>query len=159
MERDIRFKKIDAEEFDRLKRLFPGDEELWKKYRAECVNRLTNHEMDIFVIEAEGEMVGELTVNYVSDELQSETIPGRRVYLAAYRVEKARQGKGLGQRLLAYVLKEMEARGYTEFTIGVEEDNALAKHIYFKYGFVDPIDHGEGDEFDPSAYTLYLRSK
>ena len=56
-------------------------------------------------------------------------------------------------------LKAMEAEGYTEFTIGVEDDNEVAKHIYFKYGFADPIDHGDGDEFDPTAYTLYLRRK
>lgn len=74
-------------------------------------------------------------------------------------MEKEYRGKGLGQKLLDYVLKVMEARGYTEFTIGVEDDNEIAKHIYFKYGFVEPIDHGDGDEFDPSEYTLYLKTQ
>lgn len=159
MEQDIKFRMISQDEFDSLKKLFPGDEETWKKYRAKCRNLLVNREMDIFVIETGTGMIGELTVNYTSHELQTETIPGRRVYLAAYRLEKEYQGKGIGQKLFDYVLKVMQARGYTEFTIGVEEDNEVAKHIYFKYGFVEPIDHGYGDEFDPSEYTLYLKRK
>lgn len=158
MEQDIRFRKIRKEEFDCLKKLFPGDGELWKKYRAKCVGLLANHEMDTFVIETSTGVIGELTVNYTSHELQSETLPGRRVYLSAYRLERAHRGKGLGQKLLDYVLTDMQARGYTEFTIGVEEDNEIAKHIYFKYGFVVPIDYGDGDEFDPSKYTLYLKA-
>ncbi|MCM1179634.1 MAG: GNAT family N-acetyltransferase [Clostridium sp.] len=156
---DIQYRMIRKDEFDRLKKLFPDDEETWKKYRAECMRRLANREMDIFVIETGTGIIGEVTVHYVSHELQSETIPGRRVYLGAYRLEPTYRGRGLGQKLLDYVLKMMEARGYTEFTIGVEEDNEIAKHIYFKYGFVKPIDHGYGDEFDPSEYTLYLRER
>ncbi len=159
MEQGIRFRMLGEDEFDSLKKLFPGDEEIWKKYRAERMNLLANKEIDVFVIEAETGMIGEITVYYTSHELQTETIPGRRVYLSAYRLEEAYRGKGLGQKLLDYVLKVMEAKGYTEFTIGVEDDNEIAKHIYFKYGFVDPIDHGYGDEFDPSEYTIYLNAR
>lgn len=153
----IRFRMIKKEEFVKLKSLFPDDDAMWEKYKTMCIKRLSNGEMDIFVIECGKCFIGEVTVHYVSDELQSETIPGRRVYLGAYRLDEEYRGKGLGQEFLAHVLGVMEARGYTEFTIGVEDDNEVAKHIYFKYGFVDPIDHGEGDEFDPSEYTLYLR--
>ena len=42
--------------------------------------------------------------------------------------------------------------------IGIEEDNEVAKHIYFKFGFNKAIDKGHGDEFDPSEYTLYLKT-
>ena len=159
MEQNVRFKKIRKDEFDRLKRLFPSGEDTWKKYRGIRLGLLEDHKMDIFVAEAGADVIGELTVSYTSDELQSETVPGLRVYLSAYRVEAAHRGRGIGQKLLDYVLKAMEAEGYTEFTIGVEDDNEVAKHIYFKYGFADPIDHGDGDEFDPTAYTLYLRRK
>ena len=53
---------------------------------------------------------------------------------------------------------DLEKKGITEFTIGVEDDNEVAKYIYFKYGFTEEIDHGEGDEFDPTDYTLYMKS-
>ena len=53
--------------------------------------------------------------------------------------------------------ENLTSRGYTEFTIGVEDDIEIAKHIYFKLGFNEAIDKGHGDEFDPSEYTLYLK--
>lgn len=57
-----------------------------------------------------------------------------------------------------YTLTDLENRGITEFTIGVENDNEVAKHIYFKYGFTEEIDYGKGDVFDPTDYTLYMKS-
>ena len=33
----------------------------------------------------------------------------------------------------------------------------IAKHIYFKFGFIEEIGKGHGDEFDPTDYTLYLK--
>ena len=73
-------------------------------------------------------------------------------------MDEAHRGRGLGQRLLRFALTDLERRGYTQFTIGVEEDNKVAKHIYFKLGFTRAIDKGCGDELDPSDYTLYMRS-
>ena len=75
----------------------------------------------------------------------------------AFRLDKKFQGKGLGQKLIKYAITDLESKGYTEFTIGVEDDNEIAKHIYFKLGFNEEIDKGRGDEFDPTDYTLYLK--
>ena len=151
-------RKIRPDEFDKLHDLFPDDdEELWNKYRKIRLYDYENKESDTYVIEFQNEFIGEITVNYVSHDLPTEAIPNVRIYLEAYRLKKKYQGVGLGQRLLEYVLNDLESVGYTEFTIGVEEDNEIAKHIYFKYGFIEEIDKGYGDEFDPSDYTLYLR--
>ena len=57
-----------------------------------------------------------------------------------------------------YTLSDLENNGITEFTIGVEDDNEVAKHIYFKYGFTEKIDHGKGNVFDSTDYTLYMKS-
>lgn len=57
-----------------------------------------------------------------------------------------------------YTLSDLENKGISELTIGVEDDNEVAKHIYFKYGFTEEIDHGKGDAFDPTDYTLYMKS-
>ena len=40
------------------------------------------------------------------------------------------------QKAIDYLIE----RGYTEFTIGVENNNEIAKHIYFKNGFTEEID-------------------
>lgn len=152
------FRKITKDEFDRLHDLFPDNEQMWSKYRDMRLKEFEKKEIDVYVIEQDNAFIGELSINYVSHDLDSETIPNRRVYLQAFRLDKKCQGSGLGQKLIQFVLSDLESQGYTEFTIGVEDDNERAKHIYFKFGFTEAIDKGYGDEFDSSDYTLYLRS-
>lgn len=153
----MKFRKIKAEEFEKLKRMFPNKDDMWEKYKSKRLQQFENKEIDVFVIENNEEFIGEITVNYKSNELETETIPNIRVYLEAFRIAKKYQSEGLGQKLINYCINCLENIGYTEFTIGVEEDNEIAKHIYFKLGFTNAIDKGYGDEFDPSEYTLYLK--
>ena len=147
----MKFRKINIEEFDKLKRLFPGDDDLWKKYKKQRLEEFKKNQIDVFIIENENEFVGEITINYANHDLLTETIPNQRVYFEAFRVDRE------FQELMDYCINTLVNEGYTEFTIGVEEDNERAKHIYFKYGFTEAIDKGQGDEFDPSEYTLYLK--
>ena len=150
-------RKILKEEFIKLKDLFPGNEELWIKYKEQRLKQFDNKEIDIYVIQDGEKFIGELTVNYISHDLKAETIPNTRVYFEAFRTDKKYQSKGLGQKLIEYTINDLNEKGFKEFTIGVEEDNKKAKHIYFKYGFTKAIDYGKGDEFDPTDYTLYLK--
>ena len=152
------FRKIAKDEFDGLHGLFPDNEQMWLKYRNMRLKEFDNKEIDVYVIELYNSFIGELSINYISHNLTSETIPNQRVYLQAFRLDKKWQGFGLGQKLILFALSDLEQQGYTEFTIGVEDDNKIAKHIYFKFGFTEVIDRGYGDEFDPSDYTLYMRS-
>lgn len=152
------YRKIMKNEFDRLHDLFPDKEQMWLKYRDMRLKEFDNKEIDVYVIELNNTFIGELSINYVSHDLTSETIPNQRVYLQAFRIDKKCQGLGLGQKLIQFALSDLEQQGYTEFTIGVEDDNKRVKHIYFKFGFTEAIDRGYGDEFDPSDYTLYMKS-
>lgn len=154
----MEFRKIKVEEFEKLKELFPDNDEMWIKYKNKQIKQFENQEIDVFVIENNENFIGEITVNYKSNELESETIPNIRVYLEAFRVDKKYRGQGLGQKLINYCINYLNNIGYTEFTIGVEEDNEIAKHIYFKLGFNEAIDKGHGNEFDPCEYTLYLKN-
>ena len=157
VKRTINFRKIKKEEFDKLKSLFPGDEELWIKYKKKRMEQFKNQEIDVFVSTNGENSIGEITVNYKSHALETETIPNKRCYLEAFRIDKRYQGQGLGQRLINYCINCLTENGYTEFTIGVEDNNEIAKHIYFKLGFNKAIDRGHGDEFDSCEYTLYLK--
>ena len=150
-------RKILKEEFVKLKEMFPGNEELWIKYKDKRLKQLEDKEIDIYAIEEEEKFIGEITVNYISHDLLAETIPNIRVYFEAFRINRKYQGKGLGQKLIEYTINDLKEKGFKEMTIGVEEDNQKAKHIYFKYGFTQAMDYGKGDEFDPSEYTLYLK--
>lgn len=153
----MKFRKIKAEEFENLKRLFPDNEEMWIKYKKKRLQQFEKKEIDVFIIEDNESFIGEITVNYKNNELETETIPNIRVYLEAFRVDKQYQAQGLGQKLINYCIDFLTNIGYTQYTIGVEEDNEIAKHIYFKLGFTEAIDKGYGNEFDPSEYTLYMK--
>ncbi len=130
---------------------------MWIKYKKKRLEQFEQEEVDVFVIENDKNFIGEITVNYKSHQLETETIPNKRVYLEAFRVDKKYQKKGLGQKLINYCIEYLINIGYTEFTIGVENDNEIAKYIYFKLGVTNAIDEGYGYEFDPSEYTLYLK--
>lgn len=155
---DFTFRKLRKEEFDKLRHSFNDTDELWDKYKALRMKQYAENDVDTYIVELNNQVVGEVTINYSSHDLPTEAIPNQRVYVQAFRIEPSYQGYGLGQKLMNYTLSELENRGITEFTIGVEDDNEVAKHIYFKYGFTEEIDHGKGDEFDPTDYTLYMKT-
>ena len=155
---DFNFRKIKKEEFDKLRHSFNDTDELWNKYKEMRMKQYDENDVDTYIVELNDEVVGEVTVNYSSHDLPTEAIPNQRVYVQAFRIEPSYQGYGLGQKLMDYALSDLENKGITEFTIGVEDDNEVAKHIYFKYGFTEEIDHGKGDEFDPTDYTLYMKT-
>ena len=43
----MNFRKIEIEEFDKLKRVFPGNEELWEKYKNMQIEKIEKKEIDI----------------------------------------------------------------------------------------------------------------
>lgn len=157
MNNEYTFKKIAFSEFDKLNHLFDDTEEKWLKYRAGRLEQFEKNDIDVYVIEHKNAFIGEVSANYSCHGLPNEAIPNVRAYFEAFRLEKEYQGRGLGQKLMNYALDDLKSRGYTEFTIGVEDDNEIAKHIYFKLGFTEEINFGHGNEFDPCEYRLYLK--
>ena len=119
---------------------------------------VTSGTADIFCIFDGENPFGELRVKYRSDN-ELYTSAGKRVYLYAFRINKEYRGRGYGKLLIGSVIDELEKRGYSEFTIGVSNDNARAKHIYRDLGFTEPIsvvtEEYRGDKY---SYTLYLKS-
>lgn len=119
---------------------------------------IENNEIDIFALFINSKLIGELRVMY-SNEDNRFAIEGQRAYLYAFRIDKKYQGKGYGKHLLANVLDKLKAKGYTEFTVGVEDDNARAIHIYKSFGFNDVIarktEEYQGDSYE---YNLYLKT-
>ena len=119
--------------------------------------------MEIHALFLDGVLQGELRVSFDNSDPDEETeseaaIPGVRVYLYAFRIHEDVQGQGWGQKLLKHTLDSLRRRGYHEFTIGVEDDNLLARHIYEKHGFTEIVARCEesyqGDSYE---YDLLLR--
>ena len=112
----------------------------------------------IYLLFEDAELIGELHVTWRSaDPLAA--LDGKRAYLSAFRIREDKQGLGFGQHLLQGVIAEIEARGYREITIGVEDDNLRAKHLYQKFGFTEFVARrSESYQGDSYEYDLLLRS-
>ena len=151
----MEYRKINLEELDKLKNLYKYEN--FEEFKKQIIDEISNGIKDIYVIAENENLIGEVTVTYKSD-IPNETIPNIRVYLSAFRVHNDYQGQGLGQKLLKYVISELENKGITEFTVGVEDDNENAKHIYEKFDFTEIIDRqSETVKGRTYEYNLLLR--
>lgn len=147
------FRKIKVEEITQLKNLSKWVDE------TEIRNDIDHRKKDIYVALKNQNVIGEFTVYYDKENSQ-ETIPGKRVYLSAFRVLPNYRNKGIGKKLNEFVLSDLERIGYTEFTLGVEDDNYNAKHIYEQSGFIEVIDRcSETIDQRTYEYNLLLRRK
>lgn len=85
------------------------------------------------------------------------TIPGERIYFFALRGLKDYRGKGIATQLMKYVMDCYKEEGIYEFTIGVEEDNEIAKHLYNSLGF--EYIARKFDKFENEQYELLLHKE
>lgn len=125
---------------------------------AENTRDIENCVIDIFALLDRDKIIGELRVKYISDDNRFAE-KGKRAYLYAFRIHKKHQGKGLGNFLLENVLKILAENGYCEFTVGVEDDNARARYMYEKHGFIESVarikESYQGDSYE---YDLLLKA-
>ena len=123
---------------------------------TQCTYEIQNNIIDIFVLSNGSGLIGELHTRYHSDD-DNFAVRGRRAYLFAFRVHKDYQGKGYGKYLIKEVIEILKRKGYSEFTIGVEDDNLKAYHIYHSLGFDELLlrkkEEYQGDSYE---YNLYL---
>jgi len=123
----------------------------------ECTRDIRNGNIDIFVLYDKEILIGELRVMYKSED-EYTAIPGKRAYLFAFRVKEDFQNKGYGTYLLKEVLALLKEKGYSEFTVGVEDDNSRAIHMYREMGFTEFLirkqEEYQGDSYE---YNLYLK--
>ncbi|MDE5576832.1 MAG: GNAT family N-acetyltransferase [Oscillospiraceae bacterium] len=152
---DYIVRKITVSELPRLTELFDYND--IDDMLAENASLIQNRIIDIFILLEGEKLIGELHVSYESED-RLEAIRGGRAYLSAYRVHKDFQGMGLGKFLMKSVIDTLAAEGYSEFTVGVEDDNDRALHIYKKFGFSQVIarkyEEYQGDGYE---YNLYLK--
>ena len=147
-------RKVKTDELGKLNPLFIAeDKEAFIKGRIE---KIVNNDIDIYVVLDNNKFIGEITVVYNNRDYKDYTIPYQRVYIEALRVLNEYQGKGIGQYLLNEVINRIKEQGFSEITIGVEDDNENAKHIYTKYGFTEFIRRDHGDEYNEN-YDVYLK--
>ena len=117
----------------------------------------SNGSIDIFGLFRGDALLGELRVRYTADDDRL-AVRGVRAYLYAFRVRPEHQGQGVGKHLLSSVIATLSERGCTEMTVGVEDDNPRARHIYESLGFTEKIarltESYQGDEY---SFDLLLK--
>ena len=119
--------------------------------------KIENGTIDIFGLYENARLIGELRVMYRHEDKRF-SLTGKRAYLYAFRIHEDFRGKGLSKYLLKSVISTLSEKGYTEFTIGVEDDNRIAKHIYSEIGFNRFIAHMEEEyQGDRYGYDLYMK--
>lgn len=124
---------------------------------AENARLIQSGAFSIFLLFEGSDLIGEIHVTWRSDDPLA-SVAGRRAYLSAFRVREDRQGRGCGQFLLREVIRRIEENGYREITIGVEDDNLLARHLYRKFGFTEFVQRRrESYQGDSYEYDLLLR--
>lgn len=126
---------------------------------AENTRDINEGKIEIFGLFQQDKLIGEIHTSYVHDD-ERFAKKGTRAYLFAFRIHKDFQGKGYGQLLLNKVISSLSEKGYSEFTIGVEDGNKIATHIYTKLGFTKLIgkisEEYQGDSYE---YRLYLKKQ
>ncbi len=124
---------------------------------AENTRDIENGVIDIFTLFDRDKIIDELRVKYISDDNRFAE-KGKRAYFYAFRVHQKYQGKGLGNFLLKNVLTILAENGYSEFTVGVEDDNGRARYMYVKHSFIEPVarikESYQGDSYE---YDLLLK--
>ena len=148
-------KKLSANELMILSELFDYND--IDAMIADNTQQIKDGIIDIFCLFENSSLLGELRVMYTNEDEQF-AVKGKRAYLFALRIHKDYQGKGFGKCLSENVIAELTQKGYSELTVGVEDDNARAIHIYNSFGFNKIIarrqEEYQGDRYE---YNLYLR--
>ena len=123
---------------------------------ADNTARIKKGSIDIWALFDGDTIIGELRSMYESDD--ERTIKCVRAYLYAFRIRENHRGNGYGKLLLEKVIEELRGQGYTEFTVGVEDDNDRARHIYEKFGFTKFLSRkSEEYQGDWYEYDLLMR--
>lgn len=152
---NMKIEKLAVHDLYRLTELFEYNNV--EQMISECTRDIQNGSIDIFVLYDKDILIGELHVMYVNDD-ENFAVRGKRAYLFAFRVRKDFQNKGYGTHLLKTVLALLKADGYCEFTVGVEDDNSRAIHMYQALGFTELLlrkqEEYQGDAYE---YNLYLK--
>jgi GNAT superfamily N-acetyltransferase len=100
---------------DDVERLFPGGE--------------PSPDQLVFVIEADGEPVGNLWLADRDDSFQ------RAVFVYDIRVDESQRGKGYGRAAMVFAEEEARRRGHDRVALNVFGGNEVARSLYRSLGY------------------------
>lgn len=119
---------------DEMKKLWEYSNSPTYNYFVDGIN---NGNIEFWAIEniEENRLIGELYIFWNSED-SDEADGVNRAYLCAFRIEEQSRGRGLSSRLMKSVLARVEEKGFSEVTIGVDNENYdKLKNMYNSWGF------------------------
>jgi Acetyltransferases len=143
-------KSLTLDEFDKLKSIWPTlkNPEKFETRMHTWRSMLEENKRIIIVYEEGGTFIGELGLMFdIGDP--DYTISGQRICLTEMTVHKDFRNKGIGSSLIDYACIYAISCGYSEMSVGVDNDNLSARHLYEKKGFTAVIreDEDEGGKY------------
>ena len=108
----------------------------------------------IYIYTVDGEYIGEGALVFERND-PDYSIPGKRIYFSRLVVKESYRNKGIGGKLVDYIVKRATEMGYSEISIGVDKVNEVALRLYQHRGFDEIIFEGE-DKHGP-YYKLLKR--
>jgi GNAT superfamily N-acetyltransferase len=114
-EADLPPERAKSKAIDDIERLFPGGE--------------PSTEQLVFVIEADGDPVGDLWLAERDDSFQ------RCLFVFDIRLDESARGKGYGKAAMAYAEAEARRRGHDRVALNVFGKNEVARNLYRSLGY------------------------
>jgi len=149
---------------DEMKALWGSDSPTEKYF----VRGIEKGNIEFWTIENDknGCLIGELYIFWNSED-KDEANGKNRAYLCAFRIDDEYRGLGLGKALMKRVLERVSEKGFSEATIGADNDDAdRLSAIYKSWGFTElvklqHIDHHYIDKnnnvvYYEEPYSIYL---
>jgi ribosomal protein S18 acetylase RimI-like enzyme len=123
---------------EELRRLWGDNSSPTQKYFVDGIEK-GNIEFWTIENETDNSLIGELYIFWDSED-KDEANGRDRAYLAAFRINKEFRGLGLGKMLMQRVLYRVKEKGFSEVTIGVDNDDAeRLSAMYKSWGFAELI--------------------
>lgn len=99
----------------------------------------------IYVYELDDRAIGEGALVFKNDD-PDYTIHNQRVYISRVIVDIDYRNQGIGEKIVDHLLKVAKEKGFIEASIGVDEDNYAARHLYEqKMDFTTILYQGEDE--------------
>lgn len=150
---------------DELKSLWGNSNSPTQSYFVQGIEK-GNIEFWTIENETDNSLIGELYIFWDSED-KDEANGKDRAYLSAFRIKKEFRGHGLGKKLMQRVLQRIIEKGFSEATIGADNDNTeKLTSMYKSWGFskliklqnfdYHYIDTNNNPTYYEVPYALYL---
>lgn len=132
-------KLLPVERLDELNEIY--DMSRYENFQATRKDNLENCREICLVAEEDGRFVGEISMMTQNANIPAAVIPNKRIYIFGLRILPEFQQRGIGTALLESAIALCVKRGIFEFTIGVEQNNEVARKMYKKLGFTELLEN------------------